>query len=37
MGKIILKFDDIETEKRKFYEDKRPTSIKNIDINKIVV
>ena len=37
MEKIIIKFADIELEKQKFYQHKRPTLIKNIDINKIVV
>ena len=36
MGKIII-FGDIEIQKQKFHELKRPISIKNIDINKIVV
>ena len=33
----IMKFDDIEIQKQKFHEHKRPISIKNIGINKIVV
>ena len=33
----IIKFGDIEVKKPKFHQHKRPTSIKNIDINKIVV
>ena len=37
MEKIIAKFGDIEIEKQKFHQHKRPVSIKNIDINKIVV
>ena len=37
MEKIILKFSDIEIEKQDFHQHKRPISIKNIDINKIVV
>ena len=32
-----IKFDDIEIQKQKFYQHKVPISIKNIDINKIVV
>ena len=36
IGKI-LKFGDIEIQKQKFHQDKGPISIKNIDINKIVV
>ena len=38
MGIKITKFADIEIEKQKFHQHKRPISIKkNIDINKIVV
>ena len=37
MKKKIIKFGDIELEKQKFYQDKRPILIKNININKIVV
>ena len=37
MGKTIIKFDDIEIKKQKFHQHKRPVSIKNVDINKIVV
>ena len=37
MEKGIIKFGDIETEKQKFHQNKRPISIKNIDVNKIVV
>ena len=37
MEKTILKFGDTEIEKQKFHQHKRPISIKNIDINKIVV
>ena len=36
MGKVI-KFDDIETQKQKFHQHKEPISIKNIDINKLVL
>ena len=36
IGKF-LKFGDIEIQKQKFHQDKGPISIKNIDINKIVV
>ena len=36
MGKVI-KFGDIEIQKRKFHQHKEPISIKNIYINKIVV
>ena len=38
MEKTIIKFGDIEIEKQKFHPNKSPIiSIKNIDINKIVV
>ena len=37
MEKIVIKFDDIEIEKRKFHQHKRPISINKIDINKTVV
>ena len=33
----IIKFCDIEIPKQKFCQYRRPISIKNIDINKIVV
>ena len=33
----IIKFGDIEIIKQKFHRHKKPISIKNIDINKIVV
>ena len=33
----IIKFGDIEIQKQKFHQHKRPISMKNIDINKIVV
>ena len=36
MEKAIVKFCDIEIEKQKFHQYKRPISIKNIDINKTV-
>ena len=35
--KTVIKFGDIEIEKQKFHQQKRPISINNIDINKIVV
>ena len=35
--KTITKFGDIEIQKQKFHQRKGPISIKNIDINKIVV
>ena len=37
MEKTIIKFGDIEIEKQKFHQHKRPISIKKIDINKIVI
>ena len=37
MEKTIIKFGDTEIEKQKFHQHKGPISIKNIDINKIVV
>ena len=37
MEKTIMKFGDIEIEKQNFHQPKRPISIKNIDINEIVV
>ena len=33
----IIQFGDIEIKKQKFHQHKAPNSIKNIDINKIVV
>ena len=35
--KTIIKFDDIKIPKQNFYRHKRPISIKNVDIDKIVV
>ena len=35
--KKTIKFGDIEIEKQKFHQQKGPISIKNVDINKIVV
>ena len=37
MDKKVIKFDDIEIEKWKFYQHKKPILIDNIDINIIVV
>ena len=37
MEKTITKVGDIEIKKQKFHQHKRPISIKNIDINKIVL
>ena len=36
MEKAIIKSGDIEMEKQKFHQHKRPILINNIDINKIV-
>ena len=33
----VIKYDDTEIKKEKFHQNKRPISIKNVDINKIVV
>ena len=35
--KTVIKLGDIKVQKQKFHEHKAPISIKNIDINKIVV
>ena len=37
MKKSVIKFGDIEIEKQKSHQHKRPISIKNMDIDKIVV
>ena len=37
MEKAIIKFDDIKIPKQKFHQHKRPITIKNVDIDKIVV
>ena len=37
MDEKIVNFDDSEIEKKKFHQLKRPISINNIDVNKIVV
>ena len=37
MEKIIIKFGDIEINKQKFNQHKRPISINSIDINKKIV
>ena len=37
MEKVIIKFGNIEIEKYKSQQYRRPISIKNININKIVV
>ena len=34
MEKTVIKFGNIEIQKRKFHQHKRPISIKNVDINK---
>ena len=36
-GKTIIKFDDIKMPKQKFYQHKGAISIKNADIDKIIV
>ena len=37
MERILQKFGDIEIQKQKLHQYKRPISIENIDINEIVV
>ena len=37
MEKTVIKSGDSEIDKRKFHKYKKPISVKNIDINKIVV
>ena len=37
MEKTVIKFDGIKIPKQKFHQHKRPISIKNVDIDKIVV
>ena len=37
MEKTIIKFSDIEIKKQKFNQHKKPISIKNININEIVL
>ena len=37
MEKAIIKFGDIEIEKQKFHQHKRPILMKNIDIDEIAV
>ena len=37
MEKAIIKFRDIEIKKQKFHQHKGPISMKNVDIDKIVV
>ena len=37
MEKTIIKFGDIKMKKQKFHQYKRPISIDNIDVDKIVV
>ena len=37
MEKAIIKFCDIEIKKWKFHQHKGPISMKNVDIDKIVV
>ena len=37
MGKGILTFGNIETEKKKFYRNKTPIFLKDVDIKKVLV
>ena len=37
MNKKIIKFDDTEIEEYKFYQNRSPISINDIDINKIII
>ena len=37
MGKAILIFGDIETEKNKFYCHKTPIFLKDVDVEKVLV
>ena len=37
MEKTIITFGDIEIQKQKFHQHKGPISIKNVDMDKIVV
>ena len=37
MGKEILMFGDIEIEKNKFYHHKSPESLRDVDIEKVLV
>ena len=37
MEKSVIKVGDIEIKKQKFHQNKRPISIKTIDINRILV
>ena len=37
MGKEILTFGDIEFEKNKFYGNKIPVPLRNVDIEKVLV
>ena len=37
MGKEILTFGNIETEKNKFYQDKDPNVLGDVDIKKVLV
>ena len=37
MGKEILTFGNIEIEKNKFYRSKTPISLKDVDIEKVLV
>ena len=37
MKKTTIKFDDLEIQKQNFHQHTRPISVKNVDINKVVV
>ena len=37
MGKEVLKFEDIQTEKNKFYRHKTPIFLKDVDIERVLV
>ena len=37
MKKTTIKFDDLEIQKQNFHQHIRPISVKNVDINKVVV
>ena len=37
MGKEVLKFEDIQIEKNKFYRHKTPIFLKDVDIERVLV
>ena len=37
MKKTTIKFDDLEIQKQNFHQHIRPISVKNVDINKVIV